>query len=676
MATTIELNNLNAQSHQHIIQSPQATFIKVHFQTLTLQTGDFVTVSAPNGDYSRSYPGDSFTHSPEEEGFWALSVPGDTAVITLHQNNQQNTLSSIIIDQYIHGYAQNELVTAPDSSCGSNQRTDVACYADSYPTEFGNSHAVARILKNGTTWCTGWRVTPQNFFFTNEHCITSQAELESMEFWFNYQRPNCGAGDPSTDITIVTGDQFLIDDDNLDFALITLDDFAAVQSFGHLNIDPRPAILNERIYIPQHGAGHPKEFGIESDLDSTGLCAVQHTAAVGWTNEPTDIGYFCDTTSGSSGSPVIAASNHRVIAIHHFGTTANPVCHANGDGSGLNRGVRFEEIWPLVAPFLPPLQLFDFEVAPLLLDVCQGDTAVYDITISTNTTNNPVHLTTANLLVGAVSDFTVNPIESTGTSTLVISNTAVITPTVHPIQIIATNSTDTLTHTVQLNVSATVPASTTLNSPADGATDVQLMPELTWTAVSEAQNYQLEIATDSNFTTPIYSATVPSSSTNHQLMHSLLPNTTYYWRVSPTNACGSAIDAPINQFTTIATNLEITPTILSVTQFIDQQISHTFTLTNSDNIPLNWQLAESNNNCNATTDLDWLSTQPTSDQIEGQTTQTITVHTNSATLSAGTYHGSLCLISDDPVRSVAEIPVSLTVLPYFETYLPFTANHQ
>jgi V8-like Glu-specific endopeptidase len=37
----------------------------------------------------------------------------------------------------------------------------------------------------------------------------------------------------------------------------------------------------------------------------------------------TDVAYYCDTEGGSSGSPVLARSTNKVVALHHFGGCPN-----------------------------------------------------------------------------------------------------------------------------------------------------------------------------------------------------------------------------------------------------------------------------------------------------------------------------------------------------------------
>ena len=61
---------------------------------------------------------------------------------------------------------------------------------------------------------------------------------------------------------------------------------------------------------------------IEDDTSPTGLCRVDFSPTNG-NGVDTDIGYFCDTTGGSSGSPVWSGVTHKVIGLHHFGGCAN-----------------------------------------------------------------------------------------------------------------------------------------------------------------------------------------------------------------------------------------------------------------------------------------------------------------------------------------------------------------
>jgi hypothetical protein len=92
----------------------------------------------------------------------------------------------------------------------------------------------------------------------------------------------------------------------------------------YLDLDPRPTIDGEEIYIPQHPGGRAKELGLIDTSEAGGVCRVlnSNTGCCGCSGY-NDVKYTCDTEGGSSGSPVLARSTHRVIALHHCGGQCN-----------------------------------------------------------------------------------------------------------------------------------------------------------------------------------------------------------------------------------------------------------------------------------------------------------------------------------------------------------------
>ncbi|QDO85442.1 PKD domain-containing protein [Shewanella psychropiezotolerans] len=313
-----------------------------------------MTVSTPDGQESYRYDGlahksATFDRNKGENGlnqFSAMSVFGDTAIITLVMPADQiwESHHGIKIDSFNAGHSetyegQNQSgslinVITPQSSCGVNERRDVACWQSTHSVEYERSRPVARLLMAGSGLCTGWRVGNDNHMFTNNHCLSTQGKLENTEIWFNYQRSNCGGSSNVTTIK-VTGRELLQTDYDLDYSLFTVNNFADITQFGNFGLEPRTPSLGETIYIAQHGAGNPKELAIESDQNAGGLCQID-LASTNGRAAGSDTGYFCDTTGGSSGSPVIARSSNKVIALHHFGGCEN-------------QGVRIDKIWPQVS---------------------------------------------------------------------------------------------------------------------------------------------------------------------------------------------------------------------------------------------------------------------------------------------------------------------------------------
>ncbi len=339
-------------SNEISITHADAAFIKVHFSHFNIPEGAYITVSSPLGTESYQYDGvtsgyATFNGSNGENGinqFSAMSIFGDTVVIRLIMPSGVNWQSQhqVKIDKYNAGYSDNTIhkitqnTTSPESTCGENERRDVACWVSSNPVQYERTRPVARLLMAGSGLCTGWRVGNENHMFTNNHCLSTQGKLEDTEIWFNYQNTSCG-GSTTAEIIKVTGKELLKTDYDLDYSLFSVNGFTSIEGFGNFGLETRAPNIDEIIYIAQHGAGNPKELSIESDQNAGGLCQIDIATTDGrGTN--TDTGYFCDTTGGSSGSPVIAGSSNKVIALHHFGGCEN-------------QGVQINKIWPQVSGF-------------------------------------------------------------------------------------------------------------------------------------------------------------------------------------------------------------------------------------------------------------------------------------------------------------------------------------
>ncbi|TLX47994.1 hypothetical protein C1E24_04095 [Pseudoalteromonas phenolica] len=346
-------NTVNQTVITQTVSHPNASYIKLHFKNINLQNGGKLVVRSEDGSERYEYTEFNMSTATKAQGddgvssFYAMSVSADKVIVeyTPGQINHtfaaqsQISLADAEIDSYFHG-TENDFTPSIEtdvgiaSTCGAMERRDVQCWANSNPTEFERSRPVARLLMNGSGLCTGWRVGSDNRMFTNNHCVESASELANTEVWFNYQRTSCD-GNTLESVVKVTGKDLLKTDYTLDYTLFTINDFAKAAPFGYFGLDVRDATQGERIYIPQHGSGNPKELSIESDRDSNGLCSVNNANANG-RGTGTDLGYYCDTIGGSSGSPVLAAATNNVIALHHLGGCTN-------------KGAKISLIWPQVS---------------------------------------------------------------------------------------------------------------------------------------------------------------------------------------------------------------------------------------------------------------------------------------------------------------------------------------
>jgi hypothetical protein len=328
-----QLNYVSVE-HSLTLSYPGASYVKPHFSRLNLLPGDYLTVSNRAGTESRTYRSGLADQ-------WAMSVDGDTAVLTLHGRLAKLSGYGVSIDKVAHGFTPTEKSkqkgvdranrdaaikamqpgSRTESVCGSDDSSDAVCYKSADPVAYNNSKAVARLLINGDELCSAWRVGANDRMFTNHHCFTATSDARNTEVWFNYECQACGGYD-TLPVTKVYGDQVLATDDVLDFTLFTVQNFAAVQQFGYLNLDVRAPAAGEELYIPQHPGGDPTVIAMDSDQDQGGNCQVQDPAADGYATG-SDVSYYCDTAGGSSGSPVISRVSNKVIALHHFGGCPN-----------------------------------------------------------------------------------------------------------------------------------------------------------------------------------------------------------------------------------------------------------------------------------------------------------------------------------------------------------------
>jgi lysyl endopeptidase len=298
---------------------PGASYVKLHFSRMVLRPGDHLTVSGGKGqDFHRYESG---------AGRWAMSITGDTAVVRVHRGAAGRTgTMDVRVDRVARGFtpAQQSRLAGPtgreESVCAGDQSTDAVCYRSAEPVAYIRSKAIARLLIDGTELCTGWRIGTSNRMLTNNHCFDNSKAAHDTEIWFNYQCVKCGAKAATTP-TKVTGGRVLATDRTYDFTLFTVQNFARVRKYGHLDLDTVRPKRGQELYVPQHPAGAPVRIAGALG-EAAGTCAVRDNAADGYSHD-SDISYLCDTAGGSSGSPVLSRKTNKVVALHHFGGCPN-----------------------------------------------------------------------------------------------------------------------------------------------------------------------------------------------------------------------------------------------------------------------------------------------------------------------------------------------------------------
>ena len=236
---------------------------------------------------------------------------------------------------------------------------------------------------------------------------------------------------------------------------------------------------------------------------------------------------------------------------------------------------------------------FSLEASPESLDLCLPEDAVYSLELaSLEEFDQEVMLSVSGEPAGATVDFSVNPVipaQPPAMSTLTIGTSGVNVGS-YEIDIIGSAPTKTHTVTVGLNLTGMVGDDLMLVAPADMASNVSHTPIFEWMAVDQASGYQLEVATDIDFTTVVYNTTVVS--TSHEATMSLAPNSTYYWRVRGINDCDTGEPSATFSFTTRPPAGQCAPGSNPMILFSDDFESGANGWTTGSDVGLNtWQLS-------------------------------------------------------------------------------------
>ncbi|TMW66697.1 hypothetical protein Poli38472_014009 [Pythium oligandrum] len=316
-----------------------APYLSVHFKHFSLGDDDVLTISSPDGNETHKIdPPDGVTT------FSSSRVPGPTAVITFTPGSCSPDNFGLEID--VLEYTFGDTVMKEDVCGGANQNVAAVCYKNREgvdPKVYTSSFAVARLIKTDPdgprSACTGWLLGSQGHLMTNHHCIKDADEANRTNFEFMVQSPTCDNSckslgdcrDYGKEESI--GSDFIYANEKYDYAIVKLRKKPCLLNgkYGYFSLRRAEPVEKEPIYMVQHPNGGGKMITFEQDIDNTGSGASNSgtmPAIVEVVNDENELGdfwtsYFADTEPGSSGSPVVSATSHQVIALHSNGACKN-----------------------------------------------------------------------------------------------------------------------------------------------------------------------------------------------------------------------------------------------------------------------------------------------------------------------------------------------------------------
>jgi len=253
------------------------------------------------------------------------------------------------------------------------------------------------------------------------------------------------------------------------------------------------------------------------------------------------------STDGGLTFPFLAASNVANDGSHTFS-----VPPADGDSDQLRVMVEGNDnIFYAINSTNLSLQESEFAmtVEEPSVAVCSPNDVIYNFTYNTflgftGTTS----FSTLGLPSGLNATFSSNTASTDGADIeLVISNIGVLNEGTYNFQITGTSGAIVKTTDVDFSVFSNILEIPILTSPSMNITGVGLSPVFTWEEISNASSYDIEIATDQQFSSVIFSENI---STNSFSGASLDESTIYYWRVKAKNTCGDGGFSEISSFTT------------------------------------------------------------------------------------------------------------------------------
>ena len=181
--------------------------------------------------------------------------------------------------------------------------------------------------------------------------------------------------------------------------------------------------------------------------------------------------------------------------------------------------------------------------------VCSPNDVIYNFTYNTflgftGTTS----FSTEGLPSGLSATFSSNTASTDGVGIeLVISNIGVLNEGTYNFQITGTSGAIVKSTDVDFSVFSNILEIPVLTSPSMNITGVGLSPVFSWEEISNTSSYDIEIATDQQFSSVLFSENI---STNSFSGASLEESTVYYWRVKAKNTCGEGDFSEISSFTT------------------------------------------------------------------------------------------------------------------------------
>ena len=184
------------------IDAPGAKMLRVHFSAFDVPEGAFVLVRGADLNIVDMYENTGPIGTGE---FWSIMTGGEFVEIQYQAPPGVDGAPVITIDQISHIYRTKPLLANADG--GFQERVDLACHEDvmCHTVDATARDSVGRMVftDGGTFLCSGGLLndadpnTFAGYFLTANHCISTQASVNSLTVYWFYQKLSCNGVTPA-----------------------------------------------------------------------------------------------------------------------------------------------------------------------------------------------------------------------------------------------------------------------------------------------------------------------------------------------------------------------------------------------------------------------------------------------------------------------------------------------
>lgn len=295
------------------VHAPKATDLNFGFARYRLAEGATLHIWSEDYDYVEGpYTASDASHAGD---LWTPVVPGERAVVELHEPAGVSRPSDLVLGRVGRGYRDlfrlDEVTEAKAALCN----VDAVCpEGDLWRDEL---RSVARITISGAYLCSGTLVmdVPGSYlpyFLTAYHCEIRSHNASTVVAYWNFESPTCGALGGGSLAENQTGSIFRAGREDNDLCLIELEEDPDPSFNVHFaGWDARTTTAPQATFSAHHPQGDEKMLTVNDDpMTTIPSCIVSGPAGTHWNVADYEAG---TTEGGSSGSALWDAATHLIV---------------------------------------------------------------------------------------------------------------------------------------------------------------------------------------------------------------------------------------------------------------------------------------------------------------------------------------------------------------------------